>query len=84
MKATHHPLRVVIQDYSWIHTAIGLFGNLTFFVGSILFFERFEDYKDIGVWLFVIGSFLMLIGSVGNFFVNLWEKRANGSVDLRP
>ncbi len=77
MDSVSKPLRVIIQDYSWIHMTIGLVGNLSFFIGSILFFERFKDYKTLAVWLFVVGSLFMLVGSVGNFFVNLWEKRSN-------
>ena len=57
-----------------IHLTLGLLGNLTFFVGSALFLPALEEYKVLGVWLFIIGSFLMLIGSIGRFLVDIWEE----------
>ena len=30
-------LKTVVEDYGWIHTGLGLLGNVMFFVGSILF-----------------------------------------------
>lgn len=39
----------------------------------MLFLPRFEAYETIGVWLFIGGSFFMLIGSVGQFLVGLWK-----------
>lgn len=54
-------VKIIVQDYGWIHLSLGRLGNLTFCAGSILFLPQFELYKDIGVWLFVIGEFLMLL-----------------------
>ena len=71
---TRNVIKVLVQDYSWIHLTLGLLGNLTFFVGSALFLPALEEYKVLGVWLFIIGSFLMLIGSVGRFLVDIWEE----------
>ncbi|AKH42209.1 hypothetical protein FHS61_003026 [Altererythrobacter atlanticus] len=61
-----HPIRILLQEYGWIHGGIGLTGNLAFFVGSILFLPHFEEYKTTGVWLFIAGSFLMLLGAIGD------------------
>ncbi|WP_372750450.1 YrhK family protein [Litorivivens sp.] len=66
-------IRTIVNDYSWIHLSLGLLGNITFFVGSILFLPQFEPYKTFAVWLFISGSFLMLIGSTGRLLVDLWE-----------
>jgi len=66
-------LKKIVHEYGWIHTSIGLIGNAAFFIGSILFLPHFEAYKTTGIWLFIIGSFLMMIGSVGVFLVNLWK-----------
>lgn len=33
-------LRTLVKDYPAIHTGVGIVGNLLFFAGSILFFER--------------------------------------------
>ncbi|WP_372810586.1 YrhK family protein, partial [Litorivivens sp.] len=38
-------IRTIVNDYSWIHLSLGLLGNITFFVGSILFLPQFEPYK---------------------------------------
>lgn len=66
-------LKTLVRDYGWIHLSLGLLGNAMFFMGSILFLRRFEALQTIGVWLFVLGSFLMLIGSLGRLLVELWE-----------
>jgi len=68
-------LKILVQDYSWIHLSLGLLGNFAFFVGSIGFLPTFEDYKIAAVWLFIMGSFLMLIGSVGELLVDVWNER---------
>lgn len=68
-------LKILVHDYSWIHLTIGLIGNILFFVGSVLFLPQYEPYKVLAIWLFIIGSFLMLTGSVGRFLVDLWEER---------
>ncbi len=67
-------VKVLVQDYGWVHLSLGLLGNLMFFVGSVLFLPVLEKYKVLGVWLFIIGSFLMLIGSIGRFLVDIWEE----------
>lgn len=69
-----NPLKVLVQDYGWVHLSLGLFGNTTFFVGSILFLPRFEQYQTTGVWLFIVGAFFMLIGAPGSLLVNIWSE----------
>lgn len=66
-------LQRLVQDYSWIHTGLGTFGNFSFFVGSILFLPEFEPWKVTGVWLFIVGAGFMLIGSLGNLLVEAYE-----------
>jgi len=46
---------------------------VAFFVGSILFLPPLERFKTFAVWLFIIGSFFMLVGSIGRLLVDLWE-----------
>lgn len=65
-------LRRISQDYPWIHLGIGILGNTAFFVGSVFFL--WEDWKRAGVWLFIIGSAGMLIGSLGRTLVDLAER----------
>lgn len=67
-------LKTIIKDYGWIHLSLGLFGNGMFFAGSFLFLPTFEEFKTIGVWLFIFGSFFMLIGAVGSLLVGVWKK----------
>lgn len=67
-------IRLIIDDYGWIHLAIGLAGNVFFFAGSILFLPVFEELQPFPIWLFVLGSGLMLIGAVGRLLVSLHEK----------
>lgn len=61
-------LREFFDEYRWIHLLLGLLGNLLFFVGSVLFL--FDGLlQAVGVWGFVAGSFLMLVGSSGEALV---------------
>lgn len=67
MPTSSHPKKLVekfMDDYEWIHIALGLLGNFLFFAGSILFF--YESLKTLGIWFFVGGSFFMLLGSIGS------------------
>ena len=68
-------LASLVHDYGWIHRGLGLLGNLAFVVGSVLFLPAFEPYKTLGVWLFIAGSSLMLLGAAGEFAVRLLESK---------
>lgn len=70
---TRNWLKVLVQDYGWVHLSLGWFGNGAFFIGSILFLPQFEAYKTIGVWLFIIGALLMWVGSTGRVLVDIWD-----------
>lgn len=35
-------LKTLVQEFGWIHSGIGLFGNVTFLAGSALFLPAFE------------------------------------------
>ena len=62
-------IRLIVKDFGWIHTSLGLLGNVLFFVGSILFLPAFESHQTLGVWLFIIGSFCLSCPSVMTFLV---------------
>ena len=68
-----NPIRLIVEDYGWIHRGIGLFGNLAFLVGSVLFLPSYEQWKTTGVWLFMIGAAAMFVGALGQFLVNLGD-----------
>ncbi len=68
-------IRTLVQDYEYIHTVMGIVGNLLFVVGSVLFFKTFEQYYALAVWMFVVGSALMLIGSLGDGLRRRWDHR---------
>ncbi|MAR91773.1 MAG: YrhK family protein [Pseudomonadota bacterium] len=69
-----NPLRTLVQRYGWVHLSLGLIGNVAFFVGSVLFLPQLEPWKVVGTWLFIVGSFLMMIGSIGRLLVDIWEE----------
>lgn len=73
-------LKTLVQDFGWIHSGLGVFGNTTFFVGSILLLPGLGtwqtvgmEWKTVGVWLFIVGAFFMLVGAVGNLLVKIYE-----------
>ena len=75
-------VRTLVQDFGWIHTGIGMLGNTAFFLGSIAFLPDLgkwgavgTEWKTVGVWLFIFGTFLMLVGAIGHFLVQVYEAR---------
>ena len=58
-------LRELFDEYERVHLTIGLIGNILFLSGSIPFLLH---SKSIGVRAFVIGSFLMLVDTLGLFW----------------
>lgn len=74
--AAYRAVSGLVRDFEWVHTLIGIFGNATFFVGSILFF--WQSLQTAGVWLFVIGSAGMLVGSIGSAIVRIERSRMRG------
>jgi hypothetical protein len=76
MDLQQNPVRALVQDYGWVHLGLGLIGNISFFIGSILFLPSLEPWKTLGVWLFILGAFLMMLGSLGRLLVDLWEEDA--------
>ncbi|MGB3828746.1 MAG: YrhK family protein [Ornithinimicrobium sp.] len=68
-------IRTLVEDYEYIHTGLGLIGNLMFVVGSVFFYKAFEQYYTLAVSLFVVGSAFMFIGALGSALRRLWEHR---------
>ena len=69
-------LKAFFDDYAWVHITLGIIGNLIFFSGSLLLLLR-EELRHISIGLFVIGSFLMLIGTIGDALVHYAYQRRN-------
>lgn len=65
--------REFVEDFPLIHLVIGGFGNTTFLTGSVLFL--FPSLEPIALWLFVVGSFGMLVGTLGEAFVRHRRRR---------
>jgi hypothetical protein len=70
-------VQVFVHDFPEIHLGIGLFGNTMFFVGSVCFL--FPPLETLALWLFVVGSFGMLVGSLGQAFVRRERRRRVGA-----
>jgi 4-hydroxybenzoate polyprenyltransferase len=66
-------LREFLLDFPWLHVGLGLVGNIAFVAGSIMFF--YDSLKTPAIWLFIVGSFGMLIASLGQLFVKIEEHR---------
>lgn len=64
-------LRRFVTNYEWIHTGLGLIGNMAFLIGSIFFLS--ESLKRAGTWLFIVGALGMLLGSIGRAIVDATE-----------
>ncbi|MFR9795691.1 YrhK family protein [Streptomyces sp. MS06] len=73
--------RYLIQDFPFIHLVIGGVGNTTFLVGSVFFL--FPSLERVALWLFVIGSFGMLVGTIGEAFVRHERKSRQRAVAPR-
>ena len=71
-------VRMLVYEFPLIHLTVSMLGNTTFAIGSVLFF--FHSLQRAGLWLFIIGSFGMLLGSLGEAFVRYERhKRSRGT-----
>ena len=79
-----NPIKTLVQDYAWVHLSLGLCGNVLFFLGSVAFLPRLHtfvppwldhpvEWKTAGVWMFILGAFLMLVGSLGQLLVWIFK-----------
>lgn len=64
-------LNSFLHSFPWIHIGIGLAGNAAFVIGSVMFLL---NASNAGVF-FVLGSLGMLLGSAGNLFVQIEDRK---------
>ena len=74
MNAHRHWLKVLVQDFSYIHIGLGLLGNTVFVAGAVFFLSEGLP-QEVGSWLFLTGSIGMLLGSIGSALVKFWERQ---------
>jgi len=79
-------IRTLVQEFGWVHTGIGLSGNISFFAGSVMFLPGLGkvalpwaaepvEWQTVGVWLFIIGAAAMAVGSLGSLLVKIYDAR---------
>jgi hypothetical protein len=56
-------IRRYAHDIPWVHMGVALFGNFAFVVGSLFFLS--PTLTRAGTWLFVVASWGMLVGVIG-------------------
>lgn len=66
-------VRAFLTEYEWLHTLIGIAGNVLFVAGSLMFTT--EALKTYALGCFITGSTGMLIGNVGAAIVRLRRHR---------
>lgn len=66
-----------IREFPAVHLAIGVVGNVIFFVGSVLFI--WDATEIAAIWLFIIGSFGMMLGAIGQAVYIHERHRLNGA-----
>lgn len=54
--------RQLHERYEWLHILNDLLISIAFLIGSIFFL--YDSLKHMGVWLFIIGSVLLLMGPI--------------------
>ena len=66
-------IRRYAHDIPWVHLAVGLFGNFAFVIGSLFFLS--PTLTRAGTWLFVVASWGMLIGVIGEVLARYEAKQ---------
>jgi hypothetical protein len=72
-------IRRSAHDYPWVHLGVALFGNFAFVVGSIFFLS--PTLTRAGTWLFVVASWGMLIGVIGEILARYEAKQRRREVE---
>lgn len=75
-------IREFLHDFPWLHMGVGLFGNLTFVVGSFFFLS--DRLMIAGTWLFILGSLGMFFGVCGEIFVRYEHHQRKKAAENSP
>jgi hypothetical protein len=66
-------IRRYAHDVPWVHLGVALVGNLAFVIGSLFFLS--PALTRAGTWLFVVASWGLLIGVIGEILVRYEAKQ---------
>jgi hypothetical protein len=66
-------IRRYAHDVPWVHMGVALFGNIAFVIGSLFFL--YPELTRAGTWLFVVASWGLLIGVIGEILVRYEAKQ---------
>jgi YrhK-like protein len=74
-------IRRYAHDVPWVHMGVALFGNIAFVIGSLFFL--YPELTRAGTWLFVVASWGLLIGVIGEILVRYEAKqRVRAAADV--
>ena len=65
-------IRRYAHDVPWVHLGVALVGNFAFVIGSLFFL--YPELTRAGTWLFVVASWGLLIGVIGEILVRYEAK----------
>ena len=66
-------IRRFAHDIPWVHLGVALVGNLAFVVGSLFFLS--PALTRAGTWLFVVASWGLLVGVIGEILARYEVKK---------
>jgi hypothetical protein len=66
-------IRRFAHDVPWVHLGVALVGNLAFVIGSLFFLS--PALTRAGTWLFVVASWGLLVGVIGEILVRYEVKK---------
>jgi hypothetical protein len=71
-------IRRFAHDVPWVHLGVALVGNLAFVVGSLFFLS--PALTRAGTWLFVVASWGLLVGVIGEILVRYEVKKRAAAI----
>jgi hypothetical protein len=66
-------IRRYAHDIPWVHMGVALVGNFAFVIGSLFFLS--PELTRAGTWLFVVASWGLLIGVIGEILTRYEAKQ---------